>query len=130
MGAHRTPVLGHIDCPACGLDMDVKKDKNQHGMGYCPDCGQQLFTRNDYRSAKLLARMRPVVAAPAPPATPAQDAQEANGGATEETPVPIKKIEPAAATPAAAALPKVRATWLAGLAPVMTKGKEQHVNGK
>jgi hypothetical protein len=85
MGAHRTPVLGHIDCPTCPLDMDVKKDKNGHAMGFCMDCGQQLFTRSDYRSAKLLARMRPVApdqpeaAPPAPdpasaPAAPASSA--------------------------------------------------------
>lgn len=71
MGAHRTPVFGLIDCPTCGFDMDVKKDKNGHAMGYCPDCSQQLFTRNDHRSGKLLERMRacaPEAAAPAPAA--------------------------------------------------------------
>jgi Zn-finger nucleic acid-binding protein len=128
MGAHRTPVLGHIDCPACGLDMDVKKDKNLHAMGYCPDCGQQLFTRNDFRSAKLLGRMRAVAAAPAQAEQPA--AHGANDRKGEEVPGPIKKIEPAAATPAAAASPRVRAPWFAGLSPIVRKGQEQHGNGK
>jgi hypothetical protein len=47
-----------------------------------------------------------------------------------ETPEPIKKIEPAAATPAAAASPRVRAPWFAGLSPIVRKGQEQHGNGK
>jgi hypothetical protein len=144
MGAHRTPVLGHIDCPVCGLDMDVKKDKNGHAMGYCPDCSQQLFTRNDYRSARLLERMRPVGAAPeaptaggiplqiptfvkpaasAPAAKPARNTQagvgDANEGADEEITVPPEKIAPAPAVQVPGALQKPRAAWFAGLQPIV-----------
>jgi hypothetical protein len=141
MGAHRSPVLGHIDCPVCGLDMDVKKDKNGHAMGYCPDCSQQLFTRNDYRSARLLGLMRPLAPEPAAPSAggqplsipqflpsanpapkPQAGAQGANEVADKETPAPAKKIEPAAATQAAGSSPKPRAAWFAGLQPIV-KGK-------
>jgi hypothetical protein len=147
MGAHRTPVLGHIDCPVCGLDMDIKKDKNGHAMGYCPDCSQQLFTRNDYRSGRLLELMRPVGPAPAkpsagglpleiptflPPAAPApaakpapkpqEAAQDVKTGSDKETPAPAEKNAPAPATQAAGASPKPRAAWFAGLQPIV-KGK-------
>jgi hypothetical protein len=71
MGANRTAVLGHIDCPVCGFDMQVKHDKNGQASGYCPDCSQQLFTRTDHKSNLLLARMRASASAGAPVAAPA-----------------------------------------------------------
>jgi Zn-finger nucleic acid-binding protein len=74
MGANRTAVLGHIDCPVCGFDMQVKHDKNGQASGYCPDCSQQLFTRTDHKSNLLLARMRAAAAAGAPVAAPASAA--------------------------------------------------------
>jgi hypothetical protein len=61
MGANRQPVLGHIDCPVCGFaEMQIKHDKNGDASGYCPDCSQQLFTRNPHKSGLLMKRMRPL----------------------------------------------------------------------
>jgi len=117
MGANRQPVLGHIDCPVCGFDMQVKLDKNAQASGYCPDCSQQLFTRTDHKSDLLLKRMRAAAAAGAPAVAPASaaaqpapvapvvaqqkaapageaGAQGANAIKHKETPAPAVKTSP------------------------------------
>ena len=123
MGANRTAVLGHIDCPVCGFDMQVKHDKNGQASGYCPDCSQQLFTRTDHKSNLLLKRMRAAAAAGAPtapaaaaaPAVPMPmlpptmkaapagqiDAQGANVIKPKEPPAQAVKTPPVPAKPAA-----------------------------
>ena len=87
MGANRTAVLGHIDCPVCGFDMQVKHDKNGQASGYCPDCSQQLFTRTDHKSNLLLKRMRAAAAAGAPVAAPA-------AAAAPPAPIPAPVVAP------------------------------------
>jgi hypothetical protein len=137
MGANRQPVLGHIDCPVCEFpEMQVKLDKNGQASAYCPDCAQQLFTRNDHKSGKLLARMRPVAAgaAPAVPAPPKTDkpieiptfvppvkappsrqagAGDANEGADRANHQPEQKNAPAASD--AVQAPVVRSSWFSPL---------------
>lgn len=143
MGANRTAVLGHIDCPVCGFDMQVKHDKNGQASGYCPDCSQQLFTRTDHKSNLLLKRMRaaasagapaaaPVVVAAAPAPVPApipapkaapprqDDAQPVNVIKPKETPVqPVKTPPPPVKT--------VGAGWFAPLlGSTARKGQQQN----
>ena len=142
MGANRTPVLGHIDCPVCGFDMQVKHDKNGQASGYCPDCSQQLFTRTDHKSNLLLKRMRAAAAAGAPtapaaaaapvvpmpvlpPTMKAQPAaqaavQGANAIKPKEAPVQVDKTAP---TPAKAV---AGGWWAPILGSAAKKGQQQN----
>ncbi|MES2027365.1 MAG: hypothetical protein V4448_17600 [Pseudomonadota bacterium] len=52
------PVLGHIDCPACGAPQGMRfiHDKNGKPFGHCDDCNGQLrIGGNGYREKKFAA---------------------------------------------------------------------------
>jgi hypothetical protein len=52
------PVLGHIDCPACGAEKGMRfiHDKNGKPFGHCDDCNAQLRVGgNSYREKKFAA---------------------------------------------------------------------------
>jgi hypothetical protein len=124
MAKERPVTLGHIDCPTCEMKdgMAVKMDKGGHAFGFCEDCAQQLFTRNPFKSKRLLQRMRPVTAPAAPtpvtdpePAAPAPAVPAAPQGAKPTPPAqPSTQPEktPPAAVPAVPAAEKpARASW-------------------
>lgn len=53
--------IGHTDCHVCGFEQaEVKTDKSEKAYVYCPDCNIQSFTRTDFQSNKLKAKMRPL----------------------------------------------------------------------
>ena len=120
MAKERPVTLGHIDCPTCEMKdgMAVKMDKGGHAFGFCEDCSQQLFTRNPFKSKRLLQRMRPVTAPPEPePVTePAPPAAPAAPQAVKPTPPAQPSIQPEKTPPAAvpavpAAGKQERASW-------------------
>lgn len=91
-------LLGHVQCPECDFpDAEVKTDKAGHPYRYCPDCNAQTFTRGHAKRAKnMMAKMRPVGAAPAAPVpeTPKPE-QKPAGGQPAQTeapkPAPVKR---------------------------------------
>lgn len=57
----KTPnILGHLDCPLCGLEGDVREDKNGNPFFFCPDCTCQILTHGKHRAKLMLEKMRPV----------------------------------------------------------------------
>lgn len=56
----RVQAIGHVECHVCGMDAEVKNDKHGRAYIFCPECNIQSFTRTDFQSQKLLAKMRPV----------------------------------------------------------------------
>lgn len=56
-------VVGHVDCPLCGLEAEVKEDKNGNPYAFCPDCTMQLLTHGGHRAELLRRKMRPVAQA-------------------------------------------------------------------
>jgi predicted nucleic acid-binding Zn-ribbon protein len=134
VGANRTAVLGHIDCPVCGFDMQVKHDKNGQASGYCPDCSQQLFTRTDHKSNLLLNRMRVAAVAGATdaPATPAAPAAPKAAPAHEDGAGAANVVKPTQVPAAPTQTPPAVAKQVAGgwWAPILgnsaRKGGQQH----
>lgn len=52
-------VLGHMDCPECGLSgAEVKPQKNGLAYRWCPECNAQYFPRTEEASARLLKKAR------------------------------------------------------------------------
>ena len=61
-------LIGHCDCPECGKEAEVGKDKRDNLYRYCPDCNAQYFTRGDkQRTENVLAKTR-LLKVEAPPA--------------------------------------------------------------
>lgn len=106
MAKEKPVTLGHIDCPTCEMKdgMAVKLDKGGHAFGFCEDCSQQMFTRNAFKSKRLLQRMRPVTAPPSPePVTDPAPAPTAPAGAgAVKAPARAETINPPEKTPPAA----------------------------
>ncbi|MFC4932958.1 hypothetical protein [Massilia sp. GCM10023247] len=134
MAKEKPVTLGHIDCPTCEMKdgMAVKMDKGGHAFGFCEDCAQQLFTRNPFKSKRLLQRMRPVTAPTAPaPVTepkpvPAPAAPQAAGDV--KSPVPAESIKPEPKTPPApapAAAPASKPAPAPWFAPIIGKSARQ-----
>ena len=66
------PNIGHLDCPACGEDADVREQKNGRAYLLCNSaiCGFQGFARSADADKSLRARMKPTPTPP-PVAAPA-----------------------------------------------------------
>ncbi len=95
-------ILGHIDCPTCGMTnaMRITPDKNGDPFGYCEaNCGQQLRIGGDRRRVRDFFARYPTIErraddAPAPAPEPKAPQQEA-APAEEQTPAPEKKTKAA-----------------------------------
>lgn len=60
-------LLGHIDCPCCGLikGMRITEDKNGQPFGYCEgDCSQQLRIGGDARRVNQFYANHPHIKRP------------------------------------------------------------------
>jgi predicted RNA-binding Zn-ribbon protein involved in translation (DUF1610 family) len=59
--------VGHVACPCCGEDAEVREQKNGRSYLLCQSvlCGFQGFTRSDGADKALRGRMKPK-AAPVP----------------------------------------------------------------
>lgn len=75
-------LIGHADCPECGLEADVGLDKNGHPYRFCPDCEAQHFTRGKEKLVESLKKKtRPLTARENPLPGPAPDPAPAPGPA-------------------------------------------------
>lgn len=74
--------IGHIDCPACGEQANVRESKNHKAYIMCPSpvCGFQGFARGGDSDKHIRAKMKPV-GQPEPEPQPQP----------QPTPVPVKK---------------------------------------
>lgn len=89
-------LLGHIDCPTCGMTagMRITEDKNGEPFGYCEaNCGQQLRIGGDKRRVRDFFQRHPTM----------QRRHDDAPAVTEQTP---EAEPPAAAMPAPAAAAK------------------------
>ena len=63
-------ILGHMACPECGGEAEVKSQKNGMAYRWCPDCKAQYFTRNAEASDRLLAKCGTEKPVPVPVTAP------------------------------------------------------------
>lgn len=103
----KTPtILGHVPCPICPRDAEVRHDRHGLAYIYCAHgCHTQVFSRDKHRHDMLTARMRPITAAVAESTDPAPAAAPVPAG-----PPARAKNETSPPTP-----PKARSTWLTTL---------------
>lgn len=91
--ANDKTVLGHIDCPACGMAgaMRVTHDKNGEPFGFCEaNCNQQMRIGGSPRRVALFVARFPWAAKPAPVSVTVPEPAQAK----KPAPVPEKKPEP------------------------------------
>lgn len=69
------PTIGHVACPCCGEDADIREQKNGRSYLLCnsPVCGFQGFARSNDADKNLRSKMKPLTAPAADP-KPAQAA--------------------------------------------------------
>lgn len=63
-------MVGRTACPECGFGSAHVKRSDKCLYRYCPECGSQHHARTERQQADLMAKTRPVEAAPAPSPTP------------------------------------------------------------
>lgn len=63
-------MVGRTACPECGFASAHVKRSEKCLYRYCPECGAQHHARTERQQADLMAKTRPVEAAPAPSPTP------------------------------------------------------------
>lgn len=74
--------VGHVACPCCGEDAEVREQKNGRSYLLCQSalCGFQGFTRSDGADKALRGRMKPKAAPDdslsSDKQTPAQDQKQ------------------------------------------------------
>lgn len=81
--------IGHIACPCCGEDAEVREQKNKRAYVLCTSavCGFQGFTRSQGADQGMRAKMKPK--ANIPPPAPAQG--QGTGSAPANDPAPKPK---------------------------------------
>lgn len=67
------PAIGHLECPLCELEAEVRNTAKGKPYLTCDECGFQAFARGQEAMMKLRTKMRPIAAAvaaafPNPPA--------------------------------------------------------------
>lgn len=87
--------IGHVDCPLCKKEAQVKEDKNGHPYLFCKDCTAQMLTHGGERGRLLRDVMRPVtvtVTVTEPEALPAAPAAVVLA-APMKAPQPVKEAK-------------------------------------
>lgn len=100
----KKPILGHIDCPACGAvgGVSITHDKNGEPYGYCEaNCDLQMRIGGKARRVAAFVARYPWAAAPS--AKPGDDPPDDD---PPPKPEPISKPEPP---------PPKKSHWLEGL---------------
>jgi hypothetical protein len=82
-------VLGHMACPECGEQAEVKKQKNGLAYRWCTECNAQYFPRTVEASDRLLTKCGAAKPAPVPEPAP------------KAAPVTVTPPEPKPAAPKA-----------------------------
>jgi hypothetical protein len=87
-------LLGHIDCPSCGLvkGMRITEDKNGQPFGYCEgDCSQQLRIGGDARRVNQFYAKHPHIKRPGTVTHTEEKPAPAPVSEPAQTPTPPKK---------------------------------------
>lgn len=63
-------MVGRTACPECGFASAHVKRSEKCLYRYCPECGSQHHARTERQQADLMAKTRPVEAAPGPAPEP------------------------------------------------------------
>lgn len=73
------PHIGHIPCPCCGEDAEVREQKNKRAYVLCSSsvCGFQGFTRSEGADQGMRAKMKPKQNEPTPAEAPGQGTDSA-----------------------------------------------------
>ncbi|HLO62897.1 MAG TPA: hypothetical protein VK165_08020 [Azonexus sp.] len=73
--------IGHIACPCCGEDAEVREQKNKRAYVLCTSalCGFQGFTRSTGADQGMRAKMKPKAAPVAPAPDPAPTPEPKKG---------------------------------------------------
>lgn len=110
-------MVGRTACPECGFASAHVKRSEKCLYRYCPECGSQHHARTERQQADLMAKTRPVEAAPTPTptATPtepspakAEPEPEVKPSATPPKPKPEAKPEASPTPTTTPAAPKRR----------------------
>lgn len=59
-------VIGHMDCPECGSEAEVKRTKAGLAYRWCTECNAQYFPRTVEASERLIAKCGGAKPAPEP----------------------------------------------------------------
>lgn len=84
-------ILGHMSCPECGSQAEVKKQKNGLAYRWCTECNAQYFPRTPEASDRLLAKC----GAEKPDPVPKKEPVTVTAPKPEEKP-PVPKAKPKA----------------------------------
>ena len=108
-------MVGRTACPECGFASAHVKRSEKCLYRYCPECGSQHHARTERQQADLMAKTRPVEAAPPPTPTPtgpspakAEPEPEVKPSATPPKPKPEAKPEASPTPPPTPAATKRR----------------------
>lgn len=94
-------VIGHMDCPECGGEAEVKRTKAGLAYRWCTECNAQYFPRTAEASERLIGKCKDAKPAPLP-----VTATEPKPAAAKVKPAPTPKAEPAPAPAPAPAKPR------------------------
>jgi hypothetical protein len=73
-------LIGHMDCPCCGMEAEVNEDKNGKPLMFCrKGCKAQMFTRKPEQVEGLMSRIRRAIVEAVPKADE-QKPEPAKGG--------------------------------------------------
>lgn len=84
-------VLGHMNCPECGSQAEVKKQKNGLAYRWCTECNAQYFPRTPEASDRLMEKC----GAEKPVPVPKKEPVTVTAQKPEEKP-PVPKAKPKA----------------------------------
>lgn len=59
-------VIGHMDCPECGSEAEVKRTKAGLAYRWCTECNAQYFPRTAEASDRLIAKCEGAKPEPVP----------------------------------------------------------------
>lgn len=83
-------VIGHMDCPECGGEAEVKRTKAGLAYRWCTECNAQYFPRTAEASDRLIGKCTDAKPVPLPvTGTEPKPAPKA-----KTAPAPMPKIEP------------------------------------
>ncbi|MGV0983498.1 MAG: hypothetical protein ACOYB2_03020 [Limnohabitans sp.] len=94
-------VLGHMVCPECGSEAEVKKQKNGLAYRWCTECNAQYFPRTAEASDRLLEKCGAQKPVPVPKKEPVTVTAPSGNvtsitTTTTTTPVPVPVSAPKA----------------------------------
>lgn len=94
-------VIGHMACPECGGEAEVKRTKSGLAYRWCTECNAQYFPRTAEASERLIGKCTDAKLAPLP-----VTGTEPKPAPAKVKPAPTPKAEPVPAPAPAPAKPR------------------------